>query len=265
MDAIFFIIFIVCIFIVCIFTSIFSTTEEYDESIKTVTTLDRGTRSEKYFISELLAIGISSQDIFHDLYVEKYKGHFAQIDLVVLTEVGIIVVEVKDYSGWIFGSGNKYQWTQVLAYGKEKYRFYNPVMQNNNHILELRKKLKQFQTIPFYSLIVFYGDCVFKDISCIPQGTYISKVSEVSNTINTIVNNKKRINYIDKNQIVELLKKYIESGKSIEIQNQHVKNIKDMLSKVESTEYNKGRSLRFFRKKTSKKLFNLKIISKLFK
>ena len=41
--------------------------------------------------------------IFHDLYVEKHKGHFSQIDLVVVTEVGIIVFEVKDYSGWIFG------------------------------------------------------------------------------------------------------------------------------------------------------------------
>ena len=78
--------------------------------------------------------------IFHDLYVEKHKGYFSQIDLVVVTEVGIIVFEVKDYSGWLFGSGNQSQWTQVLAYGKQKYRFYNPIMQNNKHVTELRKQ-----------------------------------------------------------------------------------------------------------------------------
>ena len=182
-----------------------------------------------------------------------------------MTEVGIIVVEVKDYSGWIFGSGNKRQWTQVLAYGKEKYRFYNPVMQNNNHILELRKKLRQFRTLPFYSLIVFYGDCVFKDINSIPQGTYISKVSNVSNMINTIIKNNKEVNYFDKNQIIELLKKYAENGKNIEIQNQHVKNIKDMLNRTGATENQRIVSPRIFRKRPFKKNMISKTILKIFK
>ena len=263
--------FIILLFIILIL----STNESNDESIKTVTTLDRGTRSEsqldrgtrseKYFISKLLAMGISSEDIFHDLYVEKNNENFAQIDLVVLTKVGIIVVEVKDYSGWIFGSGNKRQWTQVLAYGKEKYRFYNPVMQNNNHILELRKKLRQFRTLPFYSLIVFYGDCVFKDINSIPQGTYISKVSNVSNMINTIIKNNKEVNYFDKNQIIELLKKYAENGKNIEIQNQHVKNIKDMLNRTGATENQRIVSPRIFRKRPFKKNMISKTILKIFK
>ena len=57
------VLFILILFIICILIANASN----DESIKTVTTLDRGTRSEKYFISKLLAMGISSQDIFHDL------------------------------------------------------------------------------------------------------------------------------------------------------------------------------------------------------
>lgn len=95
----------------------------------------------------LLKYGIPAQTIFHDLYLKKYNGDFSQIDLVVITEVGIIVFEVKDYSGWIFGSGNQSQWTKVLAYGKQKYRFYNPIMQNNEHLGELRKKLKYFDNV----------------------------------------------------------------------------------------------------------------------
>ena len=95
----------------------------------------------------LLKYGIPAQTIFHDQYLKKYNGDFSQIDLVVITEVGIIVFEVKDYSGWIFGSGNQSQWTKVLAYGKQKYRFYNPIMQNNEHLGELRKKLKYFDNV----------------------------------------------------------------------------------------------------------------------
>jgi hypothetical protein len=62
---------------------------------------------------------------------------------------GIKPQGIKDYSGWIFGKGNQTKWTQVLAYGREKYCFYNPIMQNNGHISALRKQLKQFEQIPF--------------------------------------------------------------------------------------------------------------------
>lgn len=58
----------------------------------------------------------------------------SQIDVVVATNVGIIVFEVKDYSGWIYGNGNQQKWTQVLSHGREKYRFYNPILQNRSHI-----------------------------------------------------------------------------------------------------------------------------------
>lgn len=38
---------------------------------------------------------------------------------------GIIVIEVKDFSGWIFGNGNYFYWIKVLVYGEKKFRFYN--------------------------------------------------------------------------------------------------------------------------------------------
>jgi len=142
--------------------------------LRSVTVLHRGTKSERALVLKLLKYGIHPQAIFHDLYVKKGDGNYSQIDLVVATKVGILVFEVKDYSGWLFGKGNQRQWTQILAYGKEKYRFYNPVMQNNGHITALRKQLKQFDAIPFYSIIVFYGNCTLKDVSEIPVGTYLT-------------------------------------------------------------------------------------------
>ena len=53
-----------------------------------------------------------------------------QIDVAVATKACIIVFEVKDYSGWIFGNEHQRYWTIIFTYGKEKHIFYNPVMQN---------------------------------------------------------------------------------------------------------------------------------------
>ncbi len=199
--------------------------------LKTVTESNRGTRSERDLVFKLLKHKIPSQTIFHDLYLKKYTGGFSQIDLVVITEVGIIVFEVKDYSGWIFGSGNQSQWTQVLAYGKQKYRFYNPIMQNNKHILELRKKLKHLDNVPFYSIVLFYGDCVLKDVNFIPDGTFLVKSNRVLEVMKNIMKNNGPIQYSDKNEVFRILKRAVKNGESTENQIQHIENIKDMLGK----------------------------------
>lgn len=199
--------------------------------LKTVTKPYRGTRSERELVLKLLKHGIPEQTIFHDLYVEKSNGKYSQIDLVVATKVGIIVFEVKNYSGWVFGKGYQNQWTQVLAYGKEKYRFYNPIMQNNWHITALKNKLKRFGKIPFYSVIVFYGDCELRDVSFIPDGTYLTYPKRVIDVINTIVNENEPAVYFDKHAVVNVLKKAVENGDDMEIQNKHIQNLKDMLGK----------------------------------
>jgi len=53
------------------------------------------------------------------------QGRYVQLDIVLATRVGVVVFEVKELIGWIFGSGQQ-EWTQVLAYGRQWYRFYNP-------------------------------------------------------------------------------------------------------------------------------------------
>ncbi len=173
--------------------------------------------------------GIPEQNIFHDLYVEKRKGEFSQTDLVIVTEVGIIVFEVKDYSGWIYGSGNQSQWTKVLAYGKQKYLFYNPIMQNNTHIVELRRQLYQFENIPFYSIVVFYGDCELKNINFVPDGTCIVKSKRVLEVVGNILRDNKPFLYTNVNEVIRILREAVTNGGMIENQIQHSKNIKDML------------------------------------
>jgi len=200
------------------------------ELLETVTKTNRGTNTERNLVLKLLEYGIPAENIFHDLYVEKSSGNFSQVDLVVVTEVGIIVFEVKNYSGWLFGKGNQDKWTQVLAYGRIKNRFYNPVMQNNGHINAL-KKLKQFENLPFYSVIVFYGNCRLRDVSFIPQGTFLAFPQRVIDVIKIIINKNELVNYSDKSEIIKVLKEAVEKGENIKTQNKHIENVRDMLGK----------------------------------
>ena len=205
--------------------------EKDKEQISSVTSLSRGTNSELYLILQLLNSGIPPVTIYHDLIIKKDNDKFSQIDLVMVTSQGIIVFEVKDYSGWIFGSGNNTNWTQVLSYGKRKYKFYNPIKQNNNHITELRKTLKQFDKIPFFSVIVFFGDCELKEINYVPKGTYLVKSHRVFEVLDLIKNENEPTEYTNKREVVDKLKELVSLGENVEYQKEHIENIKDMVGK----------------------------------
>lgn len=199
--------------------------------LQTVTGRNRGTGTERDLVLKLLKYGIPAQAIFHDLYVKKHDGKFSQIDLVVATKVGIIVIEVKKYSGWIFGNGYHHQWTQVLAYGQRRYRLYNPIMQNSKHISDLKKQLRQFETVPFYSIIVFYGDCELKDISFVPSGTFLAKSNRVLEVIETLMSKNDAAVYANKYEILQVLGEAVRNGEDKDIRVQHVNNIREMLGR----------------------------------
>ncbi|MBN1281630.1 MAG: NERD domain-containing protein [Alphaproteobacteria bacterium] len=200
------------------------------ELMETVTSADRGTWAERDLVVELLKYGIPAPTIYHDLYVKRPRGDFSQIDLVVPTKVGILVFEIKDYSGWIFGRGNQNNWMQIMGYGRDKYRFYNPIMQNNRHILELQKQLCR-EKVPFYSIIVFYGNCELKDISMVPRRTYVTKAHRVCDVIYEIMENNEPANYTDKREVMRVLQDAVKNGENTDTENQHIENIRDMLGK----------------------------------
>jgi len=201
------------------------------ELIKSVTSLKRGTNSELNLILKLLKSGINSKTIFHDLIIKKENDKFSQVDIVIATTQGIIVIEVKDYSGWIFGNGNQTNWTQVMAFGKRKYRFYNPIKQVRSQISSLKNSLEQFDKIPFFSIIVFYGDCRLKDINYVPKGTFIVKPHRILEALNSIKANNEQAPYENKQEVVDFLKGAVLNGANKDYHNQHIDNIKDIVGK----------------------------------
>ena len=180
--------------------------------ISSVTALSRGEWSERELIYELVqSCGIPANTIFHDLYVP-YKGGYSQIDLVVPTSVGMFVFEVKDFGGWIFGNARNEKWTQVLAYGQEKHQFYNPLKQNEGHIAALKGVLPQLQNVPIFSVVVFYGSSEIRDVSGVPVNSFVIYPSQVNKLIKNIKTNLPPAPYVDKWEVMRVLKSAVENG-----------------------------------------------------
>ncbi|CCX48883.1 uncharacterized protein BN813_00215 [Bacteroides sp. CAG:927] len=181
------------------------------ELIEQVTPIARGEWSERRVILNLLKAGINPKAIFHDLYIRKPNGEYTQIDVAVATKAGIIIFEVKDYSGWIFGNEHQRYWTQILAYGREKHRFYNPVMQNAGHIQAIRRCLPQNPGIPIYSVIVFFGSSEFKNVTCDADNTFIIYPRSIREVVSEILMQPKA-NFGNKYEIMDLFTKAVQNG-----------------------------------------------------
>ncbi|MFA6867316.1 MAG: nuclease-related domain-containing protein [Clostridia bacterium] len=55
-------------------------------------------------------------------YMVVDEGKSSQIDHILINENGVFIIETKNYSGRIYGDYRQLEWTQVLAYGKAKYK-----------------------------------------------------------------------------------------------------------------------------------------------
>ena len=179
--------------------------------IEQVTPITRGEKSERKVILSLLKEGINPKAIFHDLYIQKPNREYTQIDVAVATKAGIIVLEVKDYNGWIFGNEHQKYWTQLLAFGKQKHRFYNPVMQNAGHIQAIRQCLPNNPDIPIFSVIVFFGNSEFKNVTCNADNTFIIYPHSIRQVVADILL-QPDANYGNKYEIMELFTTAVQNG-----------------------------------------------------
>lgn len=96
----------------------------------------------------------------------EYGDGTTQIDHILITQNGILVIETKHYTGWLFANERQKQWTQVIY--KVKNKFQNPIFQNLKHVRAVRQLLDFLPENHIQSLVVFSGDAQFK--TDIPDG-----------------------------------------------------------------------------------------------
>lgn len=127
------------------------------------TLLNAGNAGE-YFTFKVLEKSFPKSKLIVNAYIPRKGKDLTEVDLVMIHETGIYVFESKNYSGWIFGNEKHKNWTQSMS-NRKKYKFFNPVWQNQVHINAIREHLNQFKPDIFKSYIVFSERCVLKDIT----------------------------------------------------------------------------------------------------
>jgi hypothetical protein len=86
-----------------------------------------------------------------------------QIDHLIISPSGLIVIETKNRVGKIYGKEDDLNWTVVYKYGKEKASMFNPVKQNEGHLRSLEKILSV--KAPMNSIIVFTKNADLRGVS----------------------------------------------------------------------------------------------------
>jgi hypothetical protein len=94
----------------------------------------------------------------------------------------------------------------------------------------LKKKIN-FENVPFYSIIVFYGNCVFKKVDFIPDGTLLVKSNRILDAVKTIMEENSEVQYNNVDEVFQILREAAINGRILENQIRHKENISSMLGK----------------------------------
>lgn len=90
--------------------------------------------------------------VLHDILINGSDGYTSQIDLILVSNKGLFVVEVKYYEdAKIYGDPKKSKWYYYR--GGKKFEIYSPVRQNKKHVEYLKAFLSDFGEVPCFSVI----------------------------------------------------------------------------------------------------------------
>lgn len=185
---------------------------------------DKGAYGE--YLTQYLFNSVRFKEYYKSLtniYVP-YRNSTSEIDVLIIHQKGIYVIESKNYSGWIFGSENEQQWTQMLN-KNNKQRFYNPVRQNKTHIKALSEYLHIEQS-KMMSYIVFSERCELKKVPSNTEECIITKRNYLLDLINKNMDNKQNIfTNEETDEIYEKLKRLTNVSK--EVKEKHIEDIKN--------------------------------------
>ena len=112
----------------------------------------KGKAGEKVVARMLGKLPKEQYIVLDDVTIPTPRGS-NQIDHLIISVFGIFVLETKNYTGWIYGSESSEYWTQNI-YGK-KNQLFNPILQNAGHVRALRRVLKDYEPLPYMSIIAF--------------------------------------------------------------------------------------------------------------
>jgi hypothetical protein len=105
-----------------------------------------------------------------------------QIDNILVTEKAVYIIEVKNYSGRVYGQQYQDQWFQTIRYENKKknkkgkvytkshiakHNFLNPIKQNLIHIHAFKNQITSAQNLPIFNIVVFTNRTNIENITLV--------------------------------------------------------------------------------------------------
>ena len=136
---------------------------------------DKGKMGEYLTYSDLTFVTGYKKFILN-AYIPTKNGETTEIDIIMIHETGLYIFESKNFSGWIYGTDTENEWVQTLPNGRgiQKNYFYNPIIQNRQHMKWLGHYLNDI--LPMFSFVVFSDRCILKEISSTGSRNFVNMV-----------------------------------------------------------------------------------------
>ena len=175
-----------------------------------------GTRGEFEVYHMLRKNGFTNAKYIFNREIPKSDGLNTELDLIIIHEKGIFVIESKHYTTRIYGNALDHDLT-IIDHGGNKKSIYNPIKQNENHVVALKEflRLKDLyindETTPVYSIVVFTAegndktDNIISGISTIGTETKVCTSQNVYHIIKQLVSSADSITDINVSKINEVL------------------------------------------------------------
>lgn len=182
---------------------------------------DAGSSGEQIiYITLRDKIHIPEKQILRNVYVPTIDGKTSEIDILVISRKGLLIFECKNYAGNIYGDMKRKRWVQYL--GKQKNYFYNPFLQNKNHVKHLKKYLEQFGDLPSISFVTTISRGKWKVRNLGPNDYFLGYNCHLIDIYNAMPNSDlmQRHYTAIMNKLVPL------SRPNEEIRERHIRNIK---------------------------------------
>ncbi|RAP74369.1 NERD domain-containing protein [Paenibacillus montanisoli] len=180
----------------------------------------KGIIGEKSVIHKLNKLDESKYITIHNVTLPSALGRTTQIDHIVVSIYGVIVIETKNYRGWIVGDERSEYWTQVIYKRKEK--LFNPLRQNYGHIQAIASLFPENSNLPLFGIVSFSGRAELK-VKTSEEVVYASKLVRTIEKYNKVLLNRGQVEHI-----VEVIKSSQIVGKGVN--KEHVRAIKEVAS-----------------------------------
>lgn len=102
--------------------------------------------------SELRSLGLK---VIRNVYIPK-DVRYTEIDIIGVSNIGIFVIENKNYNGVVYGTKSSKYWLADYGFYGQSY-FLNPIIQNSMHKNSVIKLLRRngYSNIPVFQPVIF--------------------------------------------------------------------------------------------------------------